>query len=107
MIEEEGGQQSCRDCWTRLFRKTLICSSPSSSSGQDFDLLPFGTGRRRCPAISMGVSVVKLALAQLLHCFDWTVEGEVDVDKEFGLTVPRKNPLSVRPSWRLTTEYPN
>ncbi|GLJ31861.1 hypothetical protein SUGI_0641050 [Cryptomeria japonica] len=74
--------------------------------GQDFDLLPFGTGRRGCPGISMGISVVELALAQLIHCFDWSVEGEVDVAEEFGLTVPRKNPLLVRPSWRLTVEYP-
>ncbi|XP_057843435.2 cytochrome P450 750A1-like [Cryptomeria japonica] len=74
--------------------------------GQDFDLLPFGTGRRGCPGISMGLSVLELALAQLLHCFDWTVEGEVDMAEEFGLTVPRKTPLFVRPSWRLPAEYP-
>ncbi|GLJ31806.1 hypothetical protein SUGI_0639730 [Cryptomeria japonica] len=91
----------------QLFKPERFMGSNKDVRGQDFDLLPFGTGRRGCPAISMGVSVVELALAQLLHCFDWTVEGEVDVEEEFGLTVPRKNPLSVRPSWRLTTEYPN
>ncbi|GLJ31808.1 hypothetical protein SUGI_0639800 [Cryptomeria japonica] len=47
--------------------------------GQDFDLLPFGTGRRGCPGISMGLSVVELALAQLLHCFDWSVQGELTI----------------------------
>ncbi|KAH9312470.1 hypothetical protein KI387_027505, partial [Taxus chinensis] len=42
--------------------------------GQDFELIPFGTGRRGCPAISMGLSIVELALAELIHCFDWSVE---------------------------------
>ncbi|GLJ31809.1 hypothetical protein SUGI_0639960 [Cryptomeria japonica] len=73
--------------------------------GQDFDLLPFGTGRRACPGISMGLSVIELALAQLIHCFDWTVEGEVDVAEEFGIIAPRKNPLFASPKWRLATEY--
>ncbi|GLJ30461.1 hypothetical protein SUGI_0602990 [Cryptomeria japonica] len=74
--------------------------------GQDFDLLPFGTGRRGCPGISMGLSIVELGLAQILHCFDWNVEGDLDMAEEFGLTVPRKTPLFARPSWRLTAEYP-
>ncbi|GLJ31859.1 hypothetical protein SUGI_0641020 [Cryptomeria japonica] len=89
-----------------LFKPERFMGSTKDVRGQDFDLLPFGAGRRGCPGISMGVSVVDLALAQLIHCFDWTVEGEVDVEEEFGLAVPRKNPLFVRPSWRLTVEYP-
>ncbi|GLJ31860.1 hypothetical protein SUGI_0641030 [Cryptomeria japonica] len=88
------------------FKPERFMGSNKDVKGQDFDLLPFGTGRRGCPGISMGVSVVELALAQLLHCFDWIVEGEVDMAEDFGLTVPRKTPLLVRPSWRLTAEYP-
>ncbi|GLJ31799.1 hypothetical protein SUGI_0639640 [Cryptomeria japonica] len=75
--------------------------------GQDFDLLPLGTGRRGCPGISMGVSVSELALAQPIHCFDWTVEGEVDIAEEFGLTAPQKYHLFACPKWRLATEYPS
>ncbi|XP_057843481.1 cytochrome P450 71AU50 [Cryptomeria japonica] len=89
-----------------LFKPDRFMGSNKDVRGQDFDLLPFGTGRRGCPGISMALSVIELALARLLHCFDWTVEGEVDVEEEFGLTVPRKNPLFVRRSWRLTAEYP-
>ncbi|GLJ31811.1 hypothetical protein SUGI_0639990 [Cryptomeria japonica] len=89
-----------------LFKPERFMGCNKDVRGQDFDLLPFGTGRRGCPGVSMGLSVVELTLAQLLHCFDWTVEGEVDVAEVFGLTVPRKNPLFARPSRRLTGEYP-
>ncbi|GLJ31854.1 hypothetical protein SUGI_0640960 [Cryptomeria japonica] len=75
--------------------------------GQDFDFLPFGAGRRGCPGISMGLSISELAFVQLIHCFDWTVEGEVDVTEEFGITAPRKNPLFACPKWKLTSEYPS
>ncbi|GLJ31836.1 hypothetical protein SUGI_0640600 [Cryptomeria japonica] len=75
--------------------------------GQDFDFLPFGAGRRGCPGISMGISITELVLAQLLHCFDWTVKGDIDMVEEFGITVSRKNPLFACPKWRLTTEYPS
>ena len=74
--------------------------------GHDFDLLPFGTGRRGFPGISLGFSTVELALVQVLHYFDWTMDGDVDLEEEFGLAIPRKNPLFARPSWRLTADYP-
>ncbi|GLJ31856.1 hypothetical protein SUGI_0640980 [Cryptomeria japonica] len=88
------------------FKPERFMGSNKDVKGQDFDLLPFGTGRRGCPGISMGLSISELALAQLIHCFDWTVEGEVDVEEQFGITVPRKNPLFACPKWRLTSQYP-
>ncbi|GLJ31832.1 hypothetical protein SUGI_0640510 [Cryptomeria japonica] len=89
------------------FKPERFMGNNKDVRGQDFDLLPFGAGRRGCPGITMGLSISELALAQLLHCFDWSVEGEVDMEEEFGLTVPRKNPLFACPKWRLTTEYPS
>ncbi|GLJ45529.1 hypothetical protein SUGI_0958500 [Cryptomeria japonica] len=62
--------------------------------------------RRGCPGIPMGLANVYLVLAQLIHCFDWSAEGDLDRDEEFGLTLPRKRPLSALPSWRLTTDEP-
>ncbi|GLJ45517.1 hypothetical protein SUGI_0958320 [Cryptomeria japonica] len=62
--------------------------------------------RKGCPGIPMGFSVVELVVAQLMLCFHWTVEGDVDRDEVFGLSVPRKFPLSSLPSWRLTTNEP-
>ncbi|KAL5201280.1 hypothetical protein ABZP36_035634 [Zizania latifolia] len=72
--------------------------------GQDFELLPFGSGRRMCPGYSLGLKVIQLSLANLLHGFSWTLPdgmpgGELDMEEVFGLTTPRKVPLQaiVRP----------
>ncbi|GLJ45498.1 hypothetical protein SUGI_0958100 [Cryptomeria japonica] len=68
--------------------------------------IPPNKGGGDAPGMSMGSSVVHLAVAQLIHCFDWSVEGEVNREEEFGLSLPKKFPLSSLPSWRLTTEGP-
>ncbi|XP_050267313.1 cytochrome P450 82A3-like isoform X5 [Quercus robur] len=38
--------------------------------GQNFELLPFGSGRRVCPGISFALQMVHLALASFLHMYD-------------------------------------
>ncbi|GMJ13713.1 cytochrome P450, family 71, subfamily B, polypeptide 2 [Hibiscus trionum] len=62
--------------------------------GQDFELIPFGAGRRSCPAITFGTASVELALAQLLHSFDWelppgTEAKDLDLRENFGITMHR------------------
>ncbi|XP_071722984.1 cytochrome P450 71B34-like [Rutidosis leptorrhynchoides] len=76
--------------------------SPIDYKGQHFELLPFGGGRRGCPAIMMGVSIVELALANLLYCFDWKVpdgmkEEDISMEEGPGLTVYKKEPLKLVP----------
>lgn len=66
--------------------------------GQDFRLLPFGSGRRSCPGIPLGLLMVQWITATLVHAFDWTLPpGEqpkdMDMTEAFGLTVPRANAL--------------
>ncbi|KAK4274827.1 hypothetical protein QN277_017998 [Acacia crassicarpa] len=66
--------------------------------GQDFELIPFGAGRRICPGIQMGVITVELMLANLVHCFDWELPDgieEQDIDTEVipGITMHKKNDL--------------
>ncbi|XP_010531521.1 PREDICTED: cytochrome P450 71B34-like [Tarenaya hassleriana] len=70
--------------------------------GQHFELLPFGGGRRGCPGIHMGLSLVELGLANLLYCFDWKLpEGmtkdDVDIEEVFSLSVHKKVPLQLVP----------
>ncbi|KAJ1702324.1 hypothetical protein LUZ63_002103 [Rhynchospora breviuscula] len=78
--------------------------------GNFFQLLPFGSGRRSCPGIQLGVYAVELALANLLHSFDWTLpdgmkSSELDMGDTFGLTAPKAVHLVAVPSLRLN--YPS
>lgn len=66
--------------------------------GNDFELIPFGAGRRICPGLSMGVVTVDLLLANLLYLFDWALpDGMKKEDIEFevvpGITMHKKNEL--------------
>ncbi|KAH9320224.1 hypothetical protein KI387_021993 [Taxus chinensis] len=73
--------------------------------GQEFDMLPFGAGRRRCPGGHMAMGQMSLMLAQLWHCFDWRLEGnpdDLDMTEEFGATMPRKFNLFAFPSLKLS-----
>ncbi|KAL1551761.1 trimethyltridecatetraene synthase-like [Salvia divinorum] len=74
--------------------------------GQDFELLPFGSGRRMCPGYALGLKVIQSSLANLLHGFNWSLPGEVkpeelDMEEIYGLSTPRKFPLVVIAEPRL------
>lgn len=75
--------------------------------GRDFELLPFGSGRRGCPGMQLGLLSVELVLAQLLHCFDWELPvgksaNDLDMTEQFGLTIPRIEHLLLVPKIRLS-----
>ena len=74
--------------------------------GQNFEYIPFSSGRRSCPAITFGMQVVDLALARLLQGFDiMTVGGaEVDMREGSGLDLPKVDPLNVILKPRLPME---
>ncbi|XP_061363825.1 cytochrome P450 71A1-like [Gastrolobium bilobum] len=46
--------------------------------GQDFELIPFGSGRRICPGLHFGVANVEIILANLLYWFDWEMPTEIE-----------------------------
>ncbi|KAJ4975835.1 hypothetical protein NE237_000941 [Protea cynaroides] len=66
--------------------------------GHDFQFIPFGAGRRGCPGIHFAISSVGLALASLLHKFDWALPNgangeDLDLTEAPGLTSHLKSPL--------------
>lgn len=75
--------------------------------GGCFEFLPFGSGRRSCPGMALGLYALELAVAQLAHGFNWVLPdgmkpSELDMGDIFGLTAPRATRLYAVPTPRLT-----
>jgi len=74
--------------------------------GSDFELIPFGAGRRICAGLSWGLRMVTLMTAALVHALDWHLADgmtadKLDMEEAYGLTLQRAVPLMVRPEPRL------
>lgn len=63
--------------------------------GQNFEYIPFSSGRRSCPGMTLGLHVVHLVLTRLVQGFDMKREGEelVDLREDLGLALPKAKPL--------------
>lgn len=67
-------------------------------SGQHYEFIPFGVGRRGCPGMNFGVVLIEIALANLLHSYDWELphgvsREDLDMQEAFGVTMHKKTPL--------------
>lgn len=73
--------------------------------GHDFELMPFGAGRRICPGLPLAHRSVHFILASLIHGFDWKIIGddgnkeprEMDMSEKNGLALRRFQPLRAIP----------
>ncbi|XP_062017024.1 cytochrome P450 736A117-like [Rosa rugosa] len=81
------------------FKPERFMNNAIDYKGNDgFQFIPFGAGRRGCPGIQFAMAVQEIALANLIHKFDWVLpdgaRGEdLDMTEETGQTVHRKYPL--------------
>ncbi|GJY42013.1 putative cytochrome P450 [Tanacetum coccineum] len=71
--------------------------------GVNFDFIPFGRGRRSCPAMNTAPAIVESVIANLLYWFDWEVPDiikneELNMEEEGSLIVRRKLPLCLVPT---------
>ncbi|CAN0899542.1 Cytochrome P450 71D8 [Linum grandiflorum] len=76
------------------------CSTDYKGNYHQF--IPFGAGRRMCPGVSFGISIVKLTLANLLFHFDWEFSNEtkqenLDMSEVFGVSLRKKYALRLIP----------
>ncbi|KAD2805868.1 hypothetical protein E3N88_39245 [Mikania micrantha] len=77
--------------------------------GKHFELLPFGSGRRMCPAITFVLQILPLTLANLIQQFEISKPSNepIDMTEAPGLTTKRANPLDVLLAPRLSLKmYP-
>nr|XP_043626607.1 cytochrome P450 76T24-like [Erigeron canadensis] len=70
--------------------------------GQDFELIPFGAGRRMCPGLPLADRMLHLLLGSLIYKFNWKIEGgirpqDMDMSDKFGFTLHKSLPLMAIP----------
>ncbi|KAL7606529.1 cytochrome P450 736A117 [Lactuca sativa] len=84
------------------FKPERFLNSTIDYRGHDFDLIPFGAGRRGCPGLAFAIAIDEHVLANLLHKFDWELPNgekaaDLDMEEQPGITVHKKVPLMVKP----------
>ncbi|XVF77854.1 hypothetical protein PTKIN_Ptkin14bG0080600 [Pterospermum kingtungense] len=84
------------------FYPERFLDSSISYKGTDFELIPFGAGRRICPGMSFGSAIVELILANLLYHFDWKLPNgkkheDLDMIEFFSASLRRKHDLYLVP----------
>ena len=70
--------------------------------GRDFELIPFGAGRRICLGLPLAHRMVHLILASLLHSYAWKLDdgmkpADMDMNEKLGLTLHKVQPLRAIP----------
>ena len=87
------------------FKPERFVDSSVDYRGLNFELLPFGSGRRICPGMTMGIATVELGLLNLLYFFDWGLpEGrtvkDIDLEEEGAIIIGKKVSLELVPTRR-------
>ncbi|XP_058108838.1 cytochrome P450 76A2-like [Magnolia sinica] len=88
------------------FKPERFLHSDIDYRGHHFQLIPFGAGRRMCAGLPLADRMLHLLLGSLLHCFDWTLDGNVmpetlDMEERMGITLHKAIPLKAIPKPRM------
>uniref|UniRef100_A0A1W7HBU3 Cytochrome P450 n=1 Tax=Scoparia dulcis TaxID=107240 RepID=A0A1W7HBU3_SCODU len=96
------------ECWEdpSSFKPERFIGSSIDYKGQNFELLPFGAGRRICAGIPLAHRMLHLVLGTLLHEFDWEIDevgrkAIMDTRERMGVTVRKLVPLEAIAKKRL------
>ncbi|WMV17192.1 hypothetical protein MTR67_010577 [Solanum verrucosum] len=85
-----------------VFNPDRFQDSKLDVRGQDFELIPFGAGRRICPGLPLAIRMIPIMFGTLLNTFKWKTEGDIapkdlDMEEKFGLTLAKLRPLRAVP----------
>ncbi|MCO5614258.1 hypothetical protein L7F22_068538 [Adiantum nelumboides] len=94
--------------WPKVeeFRSERFYEQEVDLRGQHYELLPFGSGRRICPGLLLGLYVVEVTLANLVHRFDWQLPPGVtptslNMQEKNSITNTKATPTLAIPKSRL------
>ncbi|XP_047261367.1 geraniol 8-hydroxylase isoform X2 [Capsicum annuum] len=86
-----------------VFKPERFLSLDLDIQGQNFEMIPFGDGRRMCPGLPLALRMLSVMLGSLLNSFNWKLEAdiepeELDMEEKFGITLAKARPLRAIPS---------
>lgn len=89
------------EVWDRpwSFKPERFLGSTVDYKGQNYELIPFGAGRRMCAGVPLAHRMLHLILGSLLHQFDWELDckEKIDMKDRMGITVRKAEPLIAVP----------
>lgn len=85
------------------FEPQRFIDKKADYKGHDFELIPFGSGRRMCPGMPLAERMVHMTIATLIHNFDWNLKQGAEPDQHresvlLGGSLRRAAPLRIIPS---------
>ncbi|XP_057435520.1 cytochrome P450 76T24-like isoform X2 [Lotus japonicus] len=84
-----------------MFEPERFLKCEINFKGNNFELIPFGAGKRICPGLPLAHRSVHLMVAFLLHNFEWKLADgltpeNMNMVEHFGLTLKKMQPLRVQ-----------
>ncbi|CAI0409756.1 unnamed protein product [Linum tenue] len=85
------------------FMPERFLGSKVDAKGNNFELLPFGAGRRICPGMPLALRMLHMMLGYLVHWFEWKLPNEVmpekiNMEEKFGIALQKAKPLLAVPT---------
>ncbi|CAI0459210.1 unnamed protein product [Linum tenue] len=85
------------------FMPERFLGSKVDAKGNNFELLPFGAGRRICPGMPLALRMLHMMLGSLIHWFEWrlpngVVPEKIDMEEKFGLALQKAEALLAVPT---------
>ncbi|KAJ9539349.1 hypothetical protein OSB04_032082 [Centaurea solstitialis] len=86
----------------KVFKPERFLNVNIDYKGQDFEFIPFGSGRRICPGLNIAHKMLHIILGSLIHKFDWKLLGntraqDMDMEDKIGITLQKSVPLVAIP----------
>ncbi|RDX91586.1 Geraniol 8-hydroxylase, partial [Mucuna pruriens] len=75
-----------------VFMPERFLESEIDFKGHDFELIPFGAGKRICPGLSLGHRTMHLMVASLVHNFEWKLADglmpeQMNMEEQYGMSL--------------------
>lgn len=91
------------------FRPERFQEEDVDMKGNDYRLLPFGSGRRICPGAQLAINLVSSMLGHMVHSFEWAPEAgvrpeDMDMMEQPGTVTYMKTPIQAVPTPRLPAD---